>query len=183
MKKRTFIVLLGIISSTASYAQQVKTDNSLLATASSAEQRNIDVQLQKARMGDATAMARTGRLFAFERQRSSKANFEQAHYWLNKAIEHGNTDAFYYYAKLYEKGVFGSKDPEKAFDYYQQGADNGNLTAMYHVYEAYRDGKGFAMDEEKAEEVLNECAKAGGELCTILKETRANLKRSRKQSN
>ncbi|RZF80225.1 sel1 repeat family protein [Pseudoalteromonas sp. CO325X] len=179
MKKLTLIVLLGIISSTASYAQQVKTDNSLKATLFGKDDSNLDIQLEKAKQGDAQAMARSGWLFAL----GLKPDYDKSHYWLNKAIENGNTTAFYFYAKLYEEGNFGEKNPKKAFDYYQQGADNGNLTAMYYVYEAYRDGKGVAVDEQKAEEVLNECAKAGGELCSGWKEFKDNLKRSRKQSN
>jgi len=179
MKKLPLAIVLGLASSIASLEIQADTDKSLYATGSTEEQLNVDIQLSKAKQGDAEAMARVGRLYAKSSGREYPQDFDKARYWLDKAIEQGNTSAFYYYAKLYEKGTFGKKDPVKAFEYYHQGAEAGNMTAMYFVYEGYRDGKGVAADQEKAQHVLDECAEKGGSLCSDLKRVLGNLNKNK----
>ncbi|UTV97843.1 sel1 repeat family protein [Marinomonas rhizomae] len=166
MKKLPLAIILGLASCVVSLDLQAGTDTSLHATFSSKEQRNVDIQRSKAKQGDAEAMARVGRLYAQSSGREYPQDFDKARYWLDKAIEQGNTDAFYYYAKLYEEGTFGKKDPVKAFEYYQQGADAGNLTAMYFVFEGYRDGKGVKVNLKKAQQVMDECVEKGGSLCS-----------------
>ena len=88
-----------------------------------------DLYEQAAMMGEPKALAAYGRLLL--NGTGLKADPKKALMYLRKAVESDEADeAYYYIGLIYEEGMTGEKDPDKAGNYYELGAEAGDVKAM-----------------------------------------------------
>jgi uncharacterized protein len=81
-------------------------------------------------------------------------SYTNAYFWFKKAAY---TDPFAQsgLGYLYEYGLHGTKNEEKAAYYYSEALKQGNVDAVISLARMYFNGKYFAKDEVRAKELLN----------------------------
>ncbi len=74
-------------------------------------------------------------------------NIKEASYWLNKAVDIGNMQAYAILGEMYLKEDT-IKDTKRALDIFKQAAAKGDLTAEYHLGVMYIKGDGVVQNHE-----------------------------------
>lgn len=96
-----------------------------------------------------------------------KDDYAQALYYLNKAAELGDENAFFNLGFTYEQGHGTEKDYTKAEEYYKKALKYDNSltnSARYRLGVMYYEGRdGVKKDKKKGESLLKEAAKNGNE--------------------
>lgn len=82
----------------------------------------------------------------------------------DRAIELDSDMAMYERGRMFEAGVEGAPDPEKAIYYYQMAADKGHAEAMANLGNFYVSGTGVDVDYERALEIFRTGAEGGSPL-------------------
>lgn len=109
------------------------------------------MQLEAAEKGNDIAMLAVAEKF-MKGGKGLPRNRVQAIFWYKKAAEAGNLEAMDKVAKMYAKGRFLPKNPEKAQAYFEKLA-NKDSSYCFKISEFYGDGKdGFPRDDIKAAE-------------------------------
>ena len=91
--------------------------------------KQVSLMERAAQLYDANALINLGVIYATD---YSFGDREKSLYWLNKAIERNNPEAYFRLAIFYDKGtpVF-EKNNEKAMEFYLKAAELGNDNAQY----------------------------------------------------
>lgn len=87
-------------------------------------------------------------------------NDTEAVEWANKAIDAGETKAYYVIGTCYQRGSAFEEDEKKAVEYYRKAAEAGCGDAYNALGNCYANGKGVEKNLEKAEE----CYRKGADL-------------------
>lgn len=93
------------------------------------KEKQVSFMERAAQLYDANALINLGVIYATD---YSFGDREKSLYWLNKAIERNNPEAYFRLAIFYDKGtpVF-EKNNEKAMEFYLKAAELGNDNAQY----------------------------------------------------
>lgn len=87
---------------------------------------------------------------------------KDAKLWFTDAYKHGNADAAYQLAQIYDYGFSQKVDRDKAFMYYKYAAESGITEAMFELGTIYRTGKFIGTpDLKRARTWFEAAAKAG----------------------
>lgn len=107
------------------------------------------MQLDAANKGNAVAMVAVADKL-MSGNKGLPRNRIQAIYWYKKAADAGNAEAIDKVAKMYAKGRFLPKNPEKAQEYFEKLA-NTDPSYCFKISAFYGEGKdGFPQDETKS---------------------------------
>ncbi len=79
-----------------------------------------------------------------------RADYQNSLEVWKKAADAGNVDGEYYVAVLYERGVKGTPEFDKAADWYQKAAEHGHRQAAMNLGRLYDQGLGVPKSSEKA---------------------------------
>lgn len=90
-----------------------------------------------------------------------KKNYSQAKSWLEKSVNHKNSDAENTLGVMYLNALGVTKDEKKAVSYFQKSANQGNKYAEDHLGTAYYFGQGVAKDYALALKWLTKSANRG----------------------
>ena len=97
----------------------------------------------------------------------NKKDYAQTMYYLNKAVELGDENAFYNLGFSYEQGHGTEKNYAKAENYYKKALEYDNSqtnSARYRLGVMYYEGRdGVKKDKKKGEALLKEASKNGNE--------------------
>jgi TPR repeat protein len=91
----------------------------------------------------------------------AKPDYQAARRLLQAAAEAGLARAQHSLAKLYEYGLGGPSDDERAFHHFSLAAAQGHLGAMYNLGKVYRDGRGVTADEATSIKWFRAAGEAG----------------------
>jgi TPR repeat protein len=104
---------------------------------------------EQAISGDTNAMIRLGNNHKHG-YNGLKPNNVEAIKWYKKAINHGDLDAMWILARMYENGEGVDQDNKKAFNLLSDCAQQSNISCMGHLGRMYHDGIGTETDYKKA---------------------------------
>ena len=94
--------------------------------------------------------------FGYALDLQKEKRYEEAIFWLNKALEHGEIKACYSLGLNYELGRGVEKDPARAAEFYAMGLDNHSDSPLCRnrLGALYYDGVGVPQDYDKAYQLL-----------------------------
>ncbi len=114
---------------------------------------------RKAELGDATAQARLGSMYAAGR--GVEQNHAEAAKWWRQAADLGLADAQFGLGMLYETGQGGRLDYKEAAKWYRKAADQGLADAQFNLGSMYAAGRGVARDSVEAANWWSKAADQG----------------------
>jgi len=82
-------------------------------------------------------------------------DYEGADYYWNKALQNGETRAYYCLGLLHLNSEYSLADPEKAIDYYQRGVEEEDRWSYFGLGVCFFEGTGLEKNIEKSRELLN----------------------------
>lgn len=75
---------------------------------------------------------------------------EEAFKWIEFSANRGDPEGMYYYARCFDKGMYGIVDKLKAVKWYRKSAEQGYAAAQYYMGCCYDFGDGVAKDMKEA---------------------------------
>ncbi|EEA95641.1 SEL1-like repeat protein [Pseudovibrio sp. JE062] len=123
---------------------------------SKVESIDFDELRLRAEQGDVNAQYQLGESFWLGD--GVALDYEQAHYWLTKAVEQQHVDAKVLLAIIYERGHFVVPDPERAAELYFEAAQLGDDWAQAQLGRLYVDGEGVRKDVAYGLKILKQLA-------------------------
>jgi serine/threonine protein kinase len=124
-------------------------------------------------MGDPKAEYYMGYYYFWGQPDVVTKDWEKSVYYLNKAAEKGDSDAYDLLGMYFASEDNELRDLEKAVDYYVQSAQMGNKKGLYHLGVCYAKGRGVETDKSLALKCIEEAAKLGH---TLAKEQLQRIK-------
>lgn len=110
--------------------------------------RELELFIQSAQLGDATAQYNCGVMY--DNGEEVEKDRAKALYWYEQAARQGDRNAQLGCAALYNSGVETQEDPAKALFWYEHAARQGSVTAMFNCGNMYAKGCGTDVDHGMA---------------------------------
>lgn len=99
---------------------------------------------KEAQNNHSDAQYELGLIYFFEK------NFNEAQYWLQKALSQNKKDALYYLAMIEKNGYIDSPNMEKYFSYLKEGSDIKNINCTFEIAKCYLNGIGVEKNTKEA---------------------------------
>ena len=167
--KKLFILLIGIVLSVVSNAQDVKDlykEGKDLYDAKKYKEAFAKFS-DAAQQGNKKAQYYLGR--CYDKGRGVAEDNVKAFEWYNKSALQDYHKAQYEVGRCYKKGKGTTKDYAKAAEYFQKSATQGNAEAQYELGKCYLNGKGVSLNEEKAAELFRQAVSNPKDGADVLK--------------
>ena len=149
--------------------------DTIWASDSSENDTSIELLIQRASLGDATAQNELGECYYYGK--GVGVDKHKAFEWYKKSAEQGYASAQCNLGYCYEKGIGVDVNKHKAFEWYKKSAEQGNASAQYNLGYCYRNGIGVDVDIQRAFEWYKKSAEQGnGKAQKCLEELSRNKK-------
>ena len=109
---------------------------------------NVQATIAEARAGSTVSQAILGISYLHGIQ--VEQDYAEAFRWLTLAAGKGASRALYHLGLMYEQGLCGTIDLERAFDCFHRAAKREEVSAYIHVARMLRHGLGTAADQTAA---------------------------------
>lgn len=105
---------------------------------------HFDILLSEANSNLPQAQYELGLYYYFEK------NYNEAQYWLKKALENNQIESIYYLAMIEKNGYIDQPNIEQYFKYLKEGAAIKTLNCVYEIGKCYLFGIGTEINEKEA---------------------------------